>query len=420
MIVRQIFLLTSCLVVVAIILLGLQWPSVHWAWMAVGPLILLGIHDLTQKKHTILRIYPLLGHFRYMFESVRQEMQQYFVESDTSGMPINREFRSLTYQRAKQDDDTRSYGTIFDVYRAGYEWLNHSLAPVPCDPNRLRLDFGGPDCKKPYSASPFNISAMSFGSLSRNAVLALNRGAKLGNFAHNTGEGGISPWHLKYGGDLIWQIGTGYFGCRNDQGEFDKKLFAEKAQMDTVKMIELKLSQGAKPGHGGVLPACKLTRELADIRLVPMGEDVVSPPAHSAFTTPTGLLEFIAKLRDLSGGKPVGFKLSLGNKREFLCICKAMLETGITPDFITVDGAEGGTGGADQLRWNTLAQCLALRQQCLARYRCARSAPHCRPWQGFFRLSHIPFDGIGCRYGKFRPGYDAGAGLRSIASMKHR
>ncbi|WP_104018405.1 FMN-binding glutamate synthase family protein [Roseovarius nitratireducens] len=346
MTVRQAFLFLSVSLIAVILLLARQWPSVHWAWLLLAPLLLLGLYDLLQKKHTILRLYPLIGHFRYMFEGVRTEMQQYFVESDTDGMPISREFRSLAYQRAKNITDTRAFGTVFDVYRDGYEWLNHSLAPTDCNKDDLRVQFGGAACKQPYSASPLNISAMSFGALSRNAVMALNRGARLGQFAQNTGEGGISPWHLQDGGDLIWQIGTGYFGCRTPQGDFDAALFTEKAGLDAVKMIEIKLSQGAKPGHGGVLPASKLTQEIADIRHVTMGEDVISPPAHSAFTTPTGLLEFVARLRELSGGKPVGFKLCVGDKREFLGICKAMRDTGILPDFITVDGAEGGTGAA--------------------------------------------------------------------------
>ncbi|MFO7705537.1 MAG: FMN-binding glutamate synthase family protein, partial [Halopseudomonas sp.] len=257
-----------------------------------------------------------------------------------------REFRSLIYQRAKKDNDTRAFGTIFDVYRDGYEWVNHSLAPKECVPASLRVSFGGPECTQPYCASLLNISAMSYGALSRNAVMALNRGAKLGNFAHNTGEGGISEWHLEYGGDLVWQIGTGYFGCRTPGGDFDPDLFAEQAGREVVKMIEIKLSQGAKPGHGGVLPAAKVTEEIARIRMVPMGEDVLSPPGHSAFSSPIELLQFVAQLRKLSNGKPVGFKLCPGNRREFLGVCKAMQETGLLPDFITVDGGEGGTGAA--------------------------------------------------------------------------
>ncbi|GMR07576.1 MAG: FMN-binding glutamate synthase family protein [Gammaproteobacteria bacterium] len=326
--------------------MALVWGQLYWGLLIVAPILLLGIYDLVQKKHTLLSLYPVVGHLRYLFESIRPEIQQYFVESDISGRPINREFRALVYQRAKQERDTRPFGTQFDVYRSGYEWINHSLAPVHFENKHPRVLFGGCECKKPYLASPMNISAMSYGALSKHAIMALNKGAKTGNFAHNTGEGGLSPYHLKYGGDIIWQIGTGYFGCRNSDGFFDEKLFAENAQLEAVKMIEIKLSQGAKPGHGGILPAAKLTQEIADIRHVPMGQDVVSPPSHSSFNSPRGLLEFVEKLRNLSAGKPVGFKLCVGYKSEFLAICKAMLETGITPDFITVDGAEGGTGAA--------------------------------------------------------------------------
>ena len=301
---------------------------------------------MLQKKHTILRLYPVIGLLRYFFESIRPEIQQYFVESNVNGRPINREFRSLVYQRAKGERDTRPFGTQFDVYRSGYEWMNHSLQPVEIEDKHPRVKFGGPQCSKPYLASPLNISAMSFGALSKHAILALNKGASLGQFYHNTGEGGLSPYHLAHSADLVWQIGTAYFGCRDAQGRFNEAKFAEKAKQESVKMIEIKLSQGAKPGHGGILPAAKLTREIADIRHVAMGEDVVSPASHSAFDSPCGLLHFVAHLRDLSGGKPVGFKLCIGKRHEFLAICKAMLETGITPDFITVDGGEGGTGAA--------------------------------------------------------------------------
>ena len=346
MVFRTVFTLSALVLSVALLLAGIGQPSVNWAWLFMGPLLIVGIHDLFQKKHTLLKIYPVAGHLRYLFESVRRELQQYFVESDLDGAPISREFRSLGYQRAKKDNDTRAFGTIFDVYRDGYEWVNHSVAPRECVPENLRIRFGGADCGKPYDASPLNISAMSYGALSRNAVMALNRGAKIGNFAHNTGEGGISEWHLEYGGDLIWQIGTGYFGCRRSEGKFDSALFAEQAARDVIRMIEIKLSQGAKPGHGGMLPAAKLTEEIARIRMVPMGEDVLSPPGHSAFSSPVELLQFVAELRRLSGGKPVGFKLCPGNRQEFLGICKAMVETGLLPDFITVDGGEGGTGAA--------------------------------------------------------------------------
>ena len=327
-------------------LLSLYWPAAIWAMLLILPIFALGLYDIFQRQKTVLRIYPVIGHVRYLLEAVRPEIQQYFVESDTNGMPFSREYRALVYQRAKKELDTRPFGTIFDVYRTGYEWVSHSIAPKPVTTQHPRVTFGGPDCSQPYEASVLNISAMSYGALSQNAILALNKGAKIGGFAHNTGEGGISPYHQRHGGDLIWQIGTGYFGCRNTQGGFDPVLFREKAVGCAVKMIEIKISQGAKPGHGGILPAVKLTQEIANIRGVPMGQDVISPAAHSAFNTPKELLLFIAKLRDLSGGKPVGFKLCIGNKREFLAICKAMVDTSITPDFITIDGSEGGTGAA--------------------------------------------------------------------------
>jgi len=346
MTVRQIFVVLALLVPILILGLAQIWKPVLWLFVIVAPLLFLGLIDFFQHKHSIRRLYPVAGRFRYLFESVRKEMQQYFVESDTNGMPVSREFRSLIYQRAKGDRDTRPFGTVFDVNRDGYEWINHSLAPKEVTNHDPRVKFGGPDCTQPYPASPLNISAMSYGALSKNAIMALNKGARAGGFAHNTGEGGLSPYHLKYGGDIIWQIGTGYFGCRDEHGDFDKDLFKEKATLPMVKMIEVKLSQGAKPGHGGILPAVKLTEEIANIRHVPMGRDVVSPAAHTAFSTPGGLLEFVRELRQLSGGKPIGFKLCIGKKDEFLGICKAMLETGITPDFITVDGGEGGTGAA--------------------------------------------------------------------------
>ncbi|MCP4185991.1 MAG: FMN-binding glutamate synthase family protein [Gammaproteobacteria bacterium] len=332
--------------VITILLLARHWPSTYSFLIIILPLVALGIYDMRQRNHTILRLYPVIGHLRFLFESIRPEIQQYFVESDTNGQPISREFRNLVYQRAKGVRDTRPFGTVFDVYRDGYEWINHSLSPRPAQQKDPRVSFGGKDCMQPYEASPLNISAMSFGALSRNAIMALNKGANDGGFAHNTGEGGISPYHLKYGGDLVWQIGTGYFGCRTPDGDFDEVQFSEQAGQPVVKMIEIKLSQGAKPGHGGILPAAKLTQEIADIRHVPMGQDVVSPPTHTAFSSPLGLLQFVTRLRELSGGKPVGFKLCIGRKVEFLAICKAMLETGVTPDFITLDGSEGGTGAA--------------------------------------------------------------------------
>ncbi len=346
MTVRQIFIILAVFIPILIIGWSLIWPPANWLFVIVAPILLLGFQDYFQKSHTVRRLYPVVGRIRYLFESVRKEMQQYFVETDLSGKPVSREFRSLIYQRAKGDRDTRPFGTIFDVNRDGYEWVNHALAPREVTNHDPRVRFGGPDCTQPYDAAPLNISAMSYGALSKNAIMALNKGARLGGFAHNTGEGGLSPYHLEHGGDIIWQIGTGYFGCRDEQGNFNPDLFQEKASLPVVKMIEIKLSQGAKPGHGGILPAVKVTEEISRIRHVPMGKDVISPPAHSAFSTPTGLLEFVRDLRQLSGGKPVGFKLCIGKPEEFLGICKAMLESGITPDFITVDGGEGGTGAA--------------------------------------------------------------------------
>lgn len=345
---RNIFILVSTIVLSAIGVLAYFWTSkVLWSLVLVGPLVLIGIADMLQRKHAIKRNFPLLGHGRYMLEKIRPEIMQYFVETDTEGRPINRVYRSMIYQRSKNVNDTVPFGTQMDVYEVGYEWMDHSMyASNHADIGEPRVMVGGPDCKQPYSASVLNISAMSFGSLSKNAVLALNKGAKMGGFAHNTGEGGISSYHLEPGGDLIWQIGTGYFGCRTEDGNFSAELFEEKAKLDNVKMIELKLSQGAKPGHGGILPASKNTEEIAKIRHVKPHTAVHSPPSHSAFSSAEGLLQFIGVLREKSGGKPVGFKLCVGKKQEFVDICEAMISTGIKPDFITVDGGEGGTGAA--------------------------------------------------------------------------
>lgn len=322
------------------------WKAGLWNLVVTLPLVLLGIRDILQPRHAIKSNFPILGHFRYLLESIRPEINQYFIESNIDGKPFSREDRSIVYQRAKKVTDTLPFGTQKNVYQTGHEFVAHSLMPSHVDWTSLRVDVGGPDCKQPYSASVFNISAMSYGSLSKTAVLALNGGAKDGDFAHNTGEGGVSPYHLKPGGDLIWQIGTGYFGCRTPDGEFNPEMFSEKAKLDNIKMIEVKLSQGAKPGHGGILPAEKVNEEVAQIRGVEIGKDVLSPPAHKAFDTPIGLLKFIQQLRELSGGKPVGFKLCIGKRYEFFAICKAMIETGIKPDFISVDGSEGGTGAA--------------------------------------------------------------------------
>ncbi len=344
--VRRVFFISAIIIPPVILAASLLWIHALWTFIVVGPVIALGLHDVMQSRSSLLRIYPVIGHGRYFLEEMRPEIQQYFVESNLNGTPYPREFRSLIYQRAKGARDTVPFGTQRDVNRIGYEWMSQTLAPCPIPEEESRVRVGGPGCSKPYDASHLNISAMSFGALSKNAILALNSGAKIGGFAHNTGEGGLSPYHLKPGGDIIWQVGTGYFGCRTLDGRFDAELFTGKSRLDVVRMIEIKLSQGAKPGHGGILPAAKVTEEIAQIRGVPMGEDVVSPPTHSAFSTPEGLLEFVARLRELSGGKPVGFKLCIGRRTEFLKICKAMIETGITPDFITVDGAEGGTGAA--------------------------------------------------------------------------
>lgn len=343
--VRRAFFLLALLVPLGTALFALIFPPAWWGFVILVPVIGLGMVDVTQKRSSLRRNYPVLAHGRYLFESIRPEIQQYFVENNIDGRPFSREQRSLVYQRSKGETDTLPFGTQRNVDQPGYEWIPHSIAAHEPEHAEERVRIGSEACKQPYEASHLNISAMSFGSLSSHAVMALNRGAKAGGFWHNTGEGGISPHHLQ-GGDLVWQLGTGYFGARADDGGFSAERYRENAARPEVKMIELKLSQGAKPGHGGILPAAKLTPEIAAIRGVPLGKDVLSPPAHTAFSTPRGLLEFIQVLRDESGGKPVGFKLCIGRREEFLSICKAMLETGIVPDFISVDGSEGGTGAA--------------------------------------------------------------------------
>lgn len=343
---RRQFLFISLTLTAIALMLSCYSPQFLWIFLVLGPLLIIGFQDFLQKNQAIKRNFPIIGRLRYILEAIRPEIYQYFIESNGDGAPFSREQRSLVYQRAKKTIDTLPFGTQQDVYAVGYEWIAHSLAPVHLSIDKMRVLVGGPQCKQPYSASLLNISAMSYGSLSKNAILALNGAAKDGGFAHNTGEGGLSPYHLEPGGDLIWQIGTGYFSCRNADGTFSGSRFKENASHTQVKMIEIKLSQGAKPSHGGILPAKKVSEEISQIRGVPMGQDVLSPPAHSAFTTPIGLLEFCQNLRELSGGKPVGFKLCIGKKREFVAICKAMLQTGITPDYIAVDGGEGGTGAA--------------------------------------------------------------------------
>ncbi|MCR9192489.1 MAG: FMN-binding glutamate synthase family protein [Gammaproteobacteria bacterium] len=321
------------------------WGHIGWVAVVFVPLAMLWVYDVCQKNHSILRNFPVLGHVRYILEFIRPEIQQYFIANDEDERPYNREVRSIIYQRAKNVRDTIPFGTSQNILKDGYHWVLHSLASKPTSAVESRISIGGPDCTKPYLASRLNVSAMSFGSLSANAIMAINLGSKLGKFAHNTGEGGISSYHLQ-GGDLVFQLGTAYFGCRNEQGQFDDDLFASEAGRDEVKAIEIKLSQGAKPSHGGILPGVKVTAEIAEIRKIKMKEDALSPSIHSTFDSPRGLLLFIKKLRQLSDGKPIGFKLCIGHKEDFLGICKAMLETKILPDFITIDGAEGGTGAA--------------------------------------------------------------------------
>jgi glutamate synthase domain-containing protein 2 len=318
-------------------------------WILAGPMLVIaaiGLFDLVQRRHSVLRNYPVLGHFRFLMESVRPELQQYFVERNFDGRPYDRDVRSIVYERAKGTDAEEPFGTELDVYSDGYEFFVHSMAPTPApdDPPTVRV--GGRDCRRPYDMALLNVSAMSFGALSTNAILALNTGAARGGFAHDTGEGGLSEYHLRPGGDLIWEVGTGYFGCRTKDGGFDEGEFADKAAHDNVKCVSLKLSQGAKPGIGGVLPGSKVNAEIAKVRDVPQGKTVISPPYHKVFHTPRELVHFVAHMRELSDGKPTGFKLCVGSRAQFLAVCKAMVEEDVTPDFIVVDGAEGGTGAA--------------------------------------------------------------------------
>jgi glutamate synthase domain-containing protein 2 len=343
---RYIALTAVTLLTFAICAFAVWHPVILILLPIFGGLMVLGIHDVLQESHSILRNYPLTAHIRFLLEEIRPEIRQYFLESETDGTPFSRSKRSIVYQRAKGALDKRPFGTQLDVYAENFEWIHHSMAPTKPQKEPFRIPIGGKECTKPYSASILNISAMSFGSLSANAIRSLNKGAQMGNFAHDTGEGGVSAYHREHGGDIIWEIGSGYFGCRNPDGTFSEERFVETASIETVKMIEIKMSQGAKPGHGGVLPAAKVSPEIAAARGVPMGVDCISPSTHSAFSTPIELMQFIVKLRKLSGGKPVGFKLCIGHPWEFLAICKAMVETGIRPDFIVVDGAEGGTGAA--------------------------------------------------------------------------
>jgi glutamate synthase domain-containing protein 2 len=334
----------ACVVFAA---LGAAVSSVYfWPLLVFVPLAAVGSYDLLQTRHAILRNYPVIGHTRFLLEAIRPELRQYLIEDDRDPVPFSREQRALVYRRAKNVDDKQPFGTVRDMNAPTHGWINHSILPVQIEDTDFRVTIGGPDCLQPYSASIINISGTSFGAVSGNAIMALNKGAKLGGFAHNTGEGSISPYHRRHGGDVVWQVASGYFGCRTPEGRFDPEAFARQAAADQVKMIEIKLSQGAKPGHGGVLPKAKITEEIAQTRGVPRDRDCISPVRHSEFSTPLELMAFIGRLRTLSKGKPIGLKMCVGHRYEFMALAKAMLETGITPDFITIDGAEGGTGAA--------------------------------------------------------------------------
>ncbi len=326
---------------------ALFWSPAWWVAVVVfAALTALAWYDVVQRRHSILRNYPVAGHMRFLLEKIRPEIQQYFIERNFDGRPFDRDTRSVVYERAKGIHGEKAYGTELDVNEVGYEFVVHSSAPREPDKEQPRVRIGGPDCTKPYDMALLNVSAMSFGALSANAIRALNAGAKRGGFAHDTGEGGLTDYHLENGGDLIWEIGSGYFGARTKDGDFDPDLFRDKAAQDQIKCVSLKLSQGAKPGIGGVLPAAKVTDEIAKARNVPKGEKCVSPAAHKVFSTPRELVHFVARMRELADGKPTGFKLCVGYRHELLAICKAMAEEQITPDFIVVDGSEGGTGAA--------------------------------------------------------------------------
>ncbi len=343
---RYLFYNITIVLLVLASILTYYYEEWIWAFIVIIPLALVGIYNRFQKKHTILRNFPILGYFRYIFEMIAPEIQQYFIERTTDGKPFSRNHRALVYRRAKNINDTHPFGTQMEITGENYEAIRHSMYATPAVEDFPRVIVGSSQCKHPYSSSVLNVSAMSFGSLSKNAIMALNYGAKKGHFYHNTGEGGISTYHLKGGGDLVWQIGTGYFGCRSEDGDFDPEKFKESASLEQVKMIEIKISQGAKPGHGGVLPGIKNTPEIAQIRGLKPHTTIASPPSHRRFSNSKGLVDFIAELRELSGGKPVGFKICIGRTEEFLELCQAIKDAGIYPDFITVDGAEGGTGAA--------------------------------------------------------------------------
>ncbi len=342
---RTKFFLFGFLSLIVSVIINIYFQKAYFLSFILFLILIVGVYNSVQTKHTILRNFPVLGYFRYLFESIAPEIQQYFIERNTDGKPFSRNERSLVYQRAKNLSATTAFGTQLHLNQPDYEGIKHSIFPVKVNEELPRVLVGGPDCKQPYSASLLNISAMSFGSLSENAIIALNNGAKKGDFYHNTGEGGLTEFHLQ-GGPIVWQIGTGYFGCRDKHGAFDVQKFTEKANLPSVKMIEIKLSQGAKPGHGGVLPASKNTPLIAKIRGVEPHTTILSPPSHSAFHDASGLIQFINTLRTASNGKPIGFKLCIGITEEFEAICQEMIAQNCFPDFITVDGAEGGTGAA--------------------------------------------------------------------------
>jgi glutamate synthase domain-containing protein 2 len=344
---RHAFYLTSVITGIFVAAIAFfVWLPILWFLIILIPPFVMGMCDSFQKKDNILRNYPVWGHWRYLLLKIRPQIQQYFIETEEDGRPFSTEQRNIVKMRSENKVGMTPFGTLLDVQAEGYEWVNHSMSPSKPGPESIRIQIGGDACKKPYEASIYNCSAMSYGAISPEAIRAINRAAKTNHFYHNTGEGGLSKHHLREGGDIVWQIGTGYFGCRAQDGGFDPKQFKENAAHEQVKMIEIKISQGAKPSHGAILPAAKVTQEIADARGVPVGRDVDSPAAHSAFSTPLELCQFIQQLRDLSDGKPIGFKFCVGNRTEFLSICKAILKTGIAPDFITIDGSEGGTGAA--------------------------------------------------------------------------
>ena len=328
------------------IALAAWWAPARWTLLLWVPLLLLALYDALQRHHSLRRNFPLIGRIRWLFETLRPFLYAYIVESPLDGRPFARVERDIVYARAKGELDSHPFGTELDVYSDEYEWMSHSMAPAMAPDRTQRPTVGTAQCSQPYQPALLNISAMSFGSLGANAIEALNLGAKLGNFYHDTGEGSVSPYHRIHGGDIVWELGSGYFGCRDEAGHFDPERFRDHAADTQIKMIEIKLSQGAKPGHGGVLPGAKVSAEIAATRGVPEGHDCISPAAHSAFATPVEMILWAAKLRELSGGKPVGIKLCVGQPHEIYAVMKAMIETGIRLDFIVVDGAEGGTGAA--------------------------------------------------------------------------